>query len=66
MNCNCTVVNVILGAVIFVLALWPWLLATVDTSLWVIVVASALIMVHSVMHNKICQKCGTTISKRKK
>ncbi len=57
MNCNCSVVNFVLAAVIFVLALWPTLLNDVNTSLWVIVVASALLLIHSVLHAA-CQKCG--------
>ena len=56
MNCNCAVVNLILSAVVFVLALWPTLLNDVNTSLWVIVVAAAVLMIHSVVHAA-CQKC---------
>ena len=59
MNCNCAVVNFVLAAVIFVLALWPTLLSSVDTSLWVIVIASALLLIHSVWHAAY-MKCGTT------
>jgi len=62
MNCNCTAVNVILGGVIFVLALWPQLLSDVSTTLWVIVVASALIVIHSVMHHNVCPKCGVSVA----
>lgn len=56
MDCNCSVVNLILATVIFVLALFPTLLNDVNTSLWVIVVSSALILIHSVVHAP-CQKC---------
>lgn len=56
MNCNCSVVNMVLAAVIFVLALWPTLLTDVNTALWVIVIAAALLLVHSVVHGA-CQKC---------
>ena len=57
MNCNCAVVNFVLAAVIFVLAISGGILFDNATTLWVIIIASALLLIHSVWHAS-CMKCG--------
>lgn len=51
MACNCPVVNFILAAVIFVLSIAPMdTILDANTTLWVVAIASALLLIHSVWH----------------
>lgn len=54
MGCNCSLVNFILAAVVFVLSIAPGILIDEATSLWIIAIASAIILIHSVMHRCCC------------
>ena len=50
MKCNCSVVNFVLAAVVFALSIGPGALVDEGTSFWIIAIASAIIMIHSVVH----------------
>jgi len=50
MDCNCSVVNFVLAAVIFALSIGPGALVDTATSFWIIAIASAILMIHSVVH----------------
>ncbi|MBS3086559.1 hypothetical protein J4422_02555 [Candidatus Pacearchaeota archaeon] len=49
-NCNCKWGETILGVVILIVALWPALLG-VSASMWVTVIAAAIIVIHAWMHH---------------
>ncbi len=49
MKCNCSLGNLVLGIIILVLALWPGLIGAM-ASQWVIVIAAALLIIHSLIH----------------
>ena len=45
MNCNCSKANLVLAIVILVFALWQ-----TTYSKWIVVIAAAIIGIHSLMH----------------
>jgi len=52
-NCNCKVTELIVGVVILVFALWQ-----TSFSQWIIVIAAALLILHSFT----CKNCGVPAS----
>ena len=48
--CNCRWTETILGLIILLVALWPSLLGA-SISMWVTVIAAALIVIHAWMHH---------------
>lgn len=54
MGCNCSIVNFVLAAVIFALSIGPGALIDEATSMWIIAIASAIIVIHSVVHKCSC------------
>jgi hypothetical protein len=57
MGCNCRWANTILSLVVLVFAIWPVSIVNSGTSRWVVIVAAALILIHSWAH-KNCPSCG--------
>ncbi|HLC53065.1 MAG TPA: hypothetical protein VJK03_00840 [Candidatus Nanoarchaeia archaeon] len=49
MNCNCSVSNVVLSIIILIVAIWPGLLGT-TASMWITIIAAALLLIHSLIH----------------
>lgn len=45
MKCNCSISNIILGVIILIFALWQNV-----ASMWVIVIASILLIIHELWH----------------
>ncbi len=61
---KCKHIHVILGIVIVALALWPNIIGAV-ASKWIIVVAGALILIHSFKCTEcgMCENCGVNLKK---
>jgi hypothetical protein len=47
MGCNCIWTEFVLGVVILVFTVWPTLIFTAMTSMWIVVVAAVLLVLHS-------------------
>ncbi len=60
MECNCKYVQVILGLVVFVFAMWPETIGAV-ASKWVISIAAVLFIVHAMK----CSGCEMPKSKKR-
>ncbi len=54
MEYNCKWVEAVLAVVVLVFAFWPSQILSVATSRWIVIVAAALLLVHSLS----CKKCG--------
>ncbi len=52
MKCNCSIGNLVLGIIILVFAIWPQLVGAV-ASMWIVVIAAALLIIHSLMHKHV-------------
>ena len=66
MACNCSIVNFILAAVVFALAIGPGALLDETTSFWVIAVASAVLMIHTVLHRTSMSSEKTVVVAKKR
>ena len=49
MKCNCSLANGILAVIILIVAIWPNLIGA-SGSMWVTIVAAALVLIHSFVH----------------
>jgi hypothetical protein len=56
MDCKCNWVEVLVGIVVVVLALWPDILG-LEISKWVLVIAGALLIIHALVC-KNCKSCN--------
>ena len=58
--CNCRWSEAILSIVILVFALWPTQIFSANTSMWIVVVAAAVLLIHAFMrhHSHIGMRSG--------
>jgi len=57
MNCNCKWLEVVVAAVVFIVAVWPNILGSL-ASRWVIAIAAIVLFIHSFSCRN-CSMCGT-------
>ncbi|MEK6895555.1 MAG: hypothetical protein AABX48_03465 [Nanoarchaeota archaeon] len=44
----------IISIIILIFAIWPTQIVSATSSMWIVVIAAALLLIHSFMHCKIC------------
>ena len=70
MNCNCRWTEIVLAIVILVFVIWPTQIFSATVSWWLVVIAAAILLLHSIFHHKCgCDMCsgkGMKGSKRRR
>ena len=66
MNCNCRWCEGIVAIVILLVAIWPGIIGAVASN-WVIIIAAAVLLLHSVFHHACgCGMCSGDMPKKRR